>query len=54
MSREDFATLLGRDTPGIELIECGEEDLTLEAVEVIAATLGIEPLLLLDGPARRG
>ena len=48
LNSEDFAKLLGLDVPALESIEQGEHDLTLEAVEVIAATLGIEPLLLLE------
>ncbi len=48
LSPEDFATLLGLDLAALANIEAGQQDLTLEAVEVIAATLGIEPLLLLE------
>jgi transcriptional regulator with XRE-family HTH domain len=48
LSLDDFATLLGIDRSAVESIEQGEQDLSLERVEVIAATLGIEPLLLLE------
>jgi transcriptional regulator with XRE-family HTH domain len=48
LSLDDFATLLGIDRTAVESIERGEQDLSLERIEIIAATLGIEPLLLLE------
>jgi transcriptional regulator with XRE-family HTH domain len=48
LSLDDFATLLGIERGAAESIERGEQDLSLERVEIIAATLGIEPLLLLE------
>jgi len=48
LSLGDFATLLGLDRQALELAEQGQPDIKLETVEVIAATLGIEPLLLLE------
>jgi transcriptional regulator with XRE-family HTH domain len=48
LSLDDFATLLGVDRAAVDSIERGTVDLSLERVEVIAATLGIEPLLLLE------
>jgi transcriptional regulator with XRE-family HTH domain len=43
-----FAALLGRDRPNVEGIERAEAVLTIDAIEEIAETLGIEPLLLLE------
>jgi transcriptional regulator with XRE-family HTH domain len=48
LSLDDFATLLGIDRATVESIERGEQDLSLERIEIISATLGIEPLLLLE------
>jgi transcriptional regulator with XRE-family HTH domain len=48
LSLDDFATLLGIDRTAVESMERGEQDLSLERIEIISATLGIEPLLLLE------
>jgi transcriptional regulator with XRE-family HTH domain len=48
LSQEEFADLLERHRTYVGGLERGERNLTLKAVERIAAQLGIEPLALLE------
>jgi transcriptional regulator with XRE-family HTH domain len=48
LSQEDFADVLGVHRTYMGGIERGERNLTLQTVEKIAGTLGLEPLVLLS------
>lgn len=48
LSMDDLGTLLGFGRTAVETIEQGHPGLTLETVEVIAATLGIDPVVLIE------
>jgi transcriptional regulator with XRE-family HTH domain len=53
LSQEAFSERLGFHRTYWAGIERGERNLTLRSIEKIAAKLGIEPLLLLEGPIPR-
>ena len=50
LSQEGLADLLGYHRTYIGGLERGERNLTLKAVERIAALIGLDPLALLDPP----
>jgi transcriptional regulator with XRE-family HTH domain len=50
LSQEGLADLLGYHRTYIGGLERGERNLTLKAVERIAALIGIDPLTLLEDP----
>ena len=50
LSQEGLADLLGYHRTYIGGLERGERNLTLKAVERIAALIGIDPLTLLEEP----
>lgn len=53
MSQERLGELLGKHRTYIGRIESGKENLTLAAVERLAAQLGLHPLDLLEGDIAR-
>lgn len=55
LSQEAFADVVGVHRTYLGGVERGERNLTLRSVERLAATIGVEPLTLLEsGPADSG
>ena len=53
LSQEEFADELGYHRTYVGGLERGERNLTLKALERIAALIGLDPLVLLQGGRRK-